>query len=70
MFALEFKTGNAAFGECDDEMRAEIARILKSIAYEVDHGGDLGDVRFVRDYNGNKIGEFKLLGRHGIGRDK
>jgi hypothetical protein len=69
MFALEFKTGNAAFGEDEGEMRAEIARILKEITAHVERGGHLDAPIRIGDYNGNKVGEFKLLGKYGIGED-
>lgn len=54
-FELKLDCENAAF---EDDMRGEIATILREIATKVEHGA-LGDV--VRDANGNRVGYFELI---------
>ena len=66
-FALHFNTDDAAFGESEIEMREEIARILVATAKNVRLGLGGKEVVKLHDINGNTIGEFKMLGRHGIG---
>ena len=53
-FKLEIETVNDAFQGCEN---AEIARILKKLAAELDANPD-GDVdeRILWDFNGNKVG--------------
>lgn len=48
---VEFKTGNAAF-----EDPAEVGRILRMVATQIDNGKISGAVQ---DCNGNKVGKFK-----------
>jgi hypothetical protein len=68
MFALHFNTDNSdVFGETEAETRYEIANILTSIADYVRNGGINFPHGGIRDKTGNKIGEWKLMGRHGIG---
>lgn len=58
MFTLKIDTENAAF---DDGQTDEIARILRKIADEVEHGGYYpGQSQTVRDINGNDVGRYKL----------
>ena len=67
-FALEFRTNNAAFGETEDDMQAEIGEILTIIGNRIKAGGFVSDdANRILDSDGNVIGEFKLLGRFGIG---
>ena len=54
---IKFKTGNAAFD--GDDKPYEIARILRSIAYEIDNG-NMSDID-VRDVNGNRVGTCKVI---------
>jgi hypothetical protein len=51
---------NAAFQ--DGNQRAEIARILRTVAAELDYGDRSGPVR---DINGNTVGDYRLTGREG-----
>ena len=50
-------TDNAAFGESDYEMRAEVARILREIADDLDNGKDGGPCI---DINGNTVGRWSV----------
>lgn len=52
MFTLEFKLGNASFA---DDMREEIARILRNTAARVREGYTSG---YLHDSNGNKVGSW------------
>jgi hypothetical protein len=64
---IRFTTDNAAFHDHDDDAhdtdetcddtRAEVARILRSIAAKVDAGHDSGTIL---DANGNKCGTWSL----------
>jgi hypothetical protein len=65
MFTLQFDTGNAAFqadnGD-DDPLTPEVtqeecARILREIAKRLDDGNIEG---FAIDFNGNRVGSWKL----------
>ena len=57
-FKLNMSCGNAAF----DDQNAEIARILRKIAddLEADSSGRLCE-QYFRDSNGNRVGSFKLF---------
>ena len=67
-FAVHFDTDNASFGDCEFDTRYEIANILTEIADAVRNGKPTEGI--VRDGNGNKIGEFRLMGKFGLGGDK
>lgn len=54
-FRVLIDTGNAAFD--GDNLHAEIARILRTVADVVAHGQTSG---VVRDYNGNSVGSWSL----------
>ena len=54
MFTLKIKTENAAFS---DDRNAEIARILREVAEQLETHTMTGSCR---DYNGNRVGEFKF----------
>jgi len=58
MVRLELETSNAAFGESHEERRAEIARILRSLANKVERGGAPQGRLF--DVNGNAVGTYDL----------
>lgn len=55
-FTLRIETDNAAFGNNGDDCRAEVARILRTLATAVytDASGS------VRDINGNMVGQWSL----------
>jgi len=54
MFKLELATDNAAF---DNHAGREVARILRKLAAEVEHGLFAGrDNTKLRDINGNTVG--------------
>ena len=62
MFSLDIKTDNAAFGEDEGghtaaSVAAEVARILRELAQDIENGGDGGAVM---DLNGNKVGRYRL----------
>lgn len=63
MFELRFDTDNAAFD--GHALRAEIARILRSVARSVgeDSTAMQEQVHTVRDVNGNRIGLWRYEGR-------
>lgn len=54
-FTVTIGTDNAAF----EDMSAEIARILRTIAKRVSNGDDNGTIF---DANGNSVGRFELHG--------
>lgn len=54
MFNLIIATGNAAF---EDMPREEVARILRSVADQLESGREGG---FTRDINGNSVGTWNL----------
>ena len=64
MFNMSFKTGNAAFHDpyedgCNAYAKAEeVARILRNIADQIENG--MRTEGSCMDYNGNKVGEWKL----------
>ena len=56
MFRCAIKTGNAAFGENKKEEGAEIVRILREIADDIEnYGWESGTCR---DINGNNVGSW------------
>ena len=55
MFRCAIKTGNAAFGENKEEEGAEIARILRWIAEDIENGEESG---ICIDINGNNVGSW------------
>lgn len=61
---IEIDLGNAAFNECGDgENGAEVARILHECAKwsEDNYRLRVGDTRPLYDYNGNRVGEFRVV---------
>jgi hypothetical protein len=62
MFTLQFETDNAAF---EDDMQAEIARILRQLAGHAEKHMALEARRrvsgYLRDANGNKVGEWEFI---------
>jgi hypothetical protein len=62
-FKLSMNCGNAAF---DENANAEIARILRKIAddLEADASGRCYE-QYFRDVNGNRVGSFKLFNGRG-----
>lgn len=60
MFTLSINTDNAAF---EDDRGAEVARILRMIADEVEGGvdRDSGHDGNGRDINGNTVGKWELV---------
>lgn len=56
MFTMTFKTENAAFA--DGDMAAEVARILKEVAAQIEFGAQMSGT--VRDANGNRVGTYEL----------
>jgi len=56
MFIVKFETENAAFDE-PDKLR-EIARVLREVAEGIENNAVTSGKAY--DYNGNKIGFFKL----------
>jgi len=54
-FKLVINCDNADF---DDDKLAAIARILRSVAKDLDHSYDCLPIR---DSNGNRIGQFELV---------
>lgn len=57
MITITIKTDNAAFS--DGARDAEIARILRTLAEQVERGGGFN---FPRDINGNIVGNVKATG--------
>lgn len=59
MLIIQFETDNAAFpwDESESAARAEVSRVLTSIATRVGNGWDGG---ITRDINGNHIGKWTL----------
>ena len=55
--AISITMNNAAF---DDEPEIELARILRDLAARVERGYDQVNLR---DANGNKVGEFKIVNK-------
>ena len=56
MFSCEIRTGNAAFGDDKMEEGAEIVRILREIADDIEnYGWESGSCR---DFNGNNVGSW------------
>jgi len=51
------ETGNAAFGESDEERAAELARILRTAAARLERGDECGRLL---DHNGNSVGRFEV----------
>jgi len=57
MFGVSFETCNAAFGETEEERRAEVVRILRKVIRQVE-SDYANESAVVMDVNGNKIGEW------------
>lgn len=55
-FSLRFDTDNDSF--TDDNLRTEIARILREIAREIETGGEIRWYQTIFDANGNDIGRY------------
>lgn len=55
-FTIDLICDNAAFG--DENLRPEVARILRRLANSVEEGYDAG---ILADINGNTTGEFAFL---------
>ena len=62
MFRLTIETDNAAFHDPigDESKNAECARILRSVARELDEHGYHTDLGTIVDINGNTVGEWRL----------
>lgn len=59
MMKITIATDNAAFE--DDDMRPEVARLLRKIADQVESGqDDLPVERVVMDSSGNRVGSWSL----------
>ena len=58
MFSISFGTGNAAFGDTQQERAIEIARILAEVAASLTE--HLNVVGPIRDLNGNLCGSWKI----------
>jgi hypothetical protein len=56
MFRVSFETCNAAFGETEEERRAEVARILRKVIRQLE--GMATDEGVIMDGNGNKVGSW------------
>lgn len=59
MFTLTIETRNAAFGDTAEETAAEVARILRDVGARLERNGAEPE-GYVRDVNGNRVGEFTL----------
>jgi len=59
-FTLTIDTGNAAFGEDGMDRAAEVARLLRHAAAQVEPRVEKGDVWFLLDSNGNTVGSWRL----------
>lgn len=59
-FQLNLECNNAAF---DDDMRGEIARLLRDVAGRIERGEDCSLFRNAYDINGNPVGTFALKPR-------
>ena len=58
-FDLEIKSGNAAFGPDETDAAQEVARILRTVAGQLEQAaGTAFTSRPVRDVNGNRVGKF------------
>lgn len=60
-FRLHIQTDNAAFGDTRDEVAAQVAKMLRQVATEIEQQGfpDTCDLERIRDYNGNKVGHYR-----------
>lgn len=58
---IKIDTGNAAFSEAGSG--TETARILRELADRLDPELSRNDCRPLRDFNGNRVGEFKTSKR-------
>ncbi len=58
MVRISFETDNAAFGPSGYEWRAEIARILASLAGKIERGQAMQGP--IYDLNGNRVGTYDL----------
>lgn len=64
MFTLTISTGNAAFGENDDERREELSRLLRQTADRLLSGMLSGRTEgALIDSNGNRVGAWTLTER-------
>jgi hypothetical protein len=57
-FDLEISTLNAAFA--DGNGFREIARLLRQAADKIESEGQTGWTGYIRDINGNRVGEFTI----------
>lgn len=62
---ISIQPSGSAFGETDKDSRAEVARILRSLAARIE-GGENPEV--VRDVNGNKCGTVRYGKKKNHGR--
>ena len=62
MLTVKFKTDNAAFNDTisGNADTLEVVRLLREVADEIQQGQTDGAIM---DYNGNKVGTYKLTNR-------
>lgn len=60
---INIEMGNAAFGEDANDRGQEANRILRSLGGKISEGIEKGDCGTLRDYNGNKVGTWKVTKR-------
>ena len=62
---ITIKMSNDAFGPTLQEGTDEVARILRKLADTLENDPYSNDLISLRDLNGNKVGEFRLVGTYG-----
>ena len=58
-FKCEINMDNDSFG---DDPHEELSKIIENISNEVDAWACAERTKTIRDYNGNKIGTWKIIG--------
>ena len=56
-FKLSITTDNAAFSEEEGGPNAEVARLLREVADDIENGRECGTIM---DINGNNVGKYSL----------
>lgn len=57
---ITINTDNAAFGETEDDVNREVARILREVADRAVYAPTEFDAHPIRDANGNAVGSIQI----------
>ncbi len=59
-YTLTIQADNDAFGQNEPDRSREVARIMRTVAMRLEHGGTFEALDPLRDINGNRVGQLTL----------